>query len=90
MMTAATLAAAVPFAGAQESADYADCVPVADLTAVPLGATYLKVYTVGANRYEELWYETNGIEGLQSSSAAACGGPADELGFRSCTGRWCA
>lgn len=88
MIAATTLAAAVPFAGAQ-NADYEGCTPVRDLGALPLAGTYFKVYQDGMNRYEEMWYEVNGIDGLQTSSAAACGGPADELAFRHCVGRWC-
>lgn len=70
--------------------DWEGCVPVYDARAVYVtGGYYVLSYSMGTNRYTETWQETNGIGGLQTSSAHACGGTADTLMSRTCAGRFC-
>lgn len=81
---------ALPFAAPASAGDWDGCTPVSDPRAVSVApGVYVLTYSKGMNTYTETWQEDNGIAGLQTSSAAACGGASDFLVNRACAGRFC-
>lgn len=85
--TVLLLATAVPFVPV---ASAWVCVPAqdADAPVVTAGSTtyYLRTYGTSAYRITELWHETNGERGLQTTAGMSCGGRADRMVSSACTG----
>jgi hypothetical protein len=80
----ATLATLAPGATAWR------CVAAEDQTATTLGVGvetyYNRLYQHTSYHVEELWQETNGEEGLQTSAGMSCVGSADRLVDSACIG----
>jgi hypothetical protein len=68
---------------------FSSCKAASDPDAIYVAetGTYERVYQSGAVRYVEIWQETNGLAGLQTSRGMACMGPADTLLASACVGR---
>ena len=89
------LACLIPVAGAEEAEDDAllaewRCVPAKDAraTVIAQGSTiyYQLVYPNQGYYIEELWRESNGDGGLQTSAGMSCTGRADTLVASQCVG----
>lgn len=94
-MAATTLLAALaPLAAAEDADQPVDaswrCVPGVDRTATVVstdGATYYEKLYQNSNYYiQEIWQETNGEAGLQTSAGMSCVGKADKLVRSVCVG----
>jgi hypothetical protein len=66
------------------------CVPAEDQSASTIGAGvetyYNKLYSSSSARVEEVWQETNGEPGLQTSTGMSCVAQADRLVQSVCVG----
>lgn len=87
----ALLAAMVPVAGAEDELDTAwICVSAKDGAAVAFAVAsntyYQKLYPNGGYYIEEIWQESNGQPGLQTSAGMSCNGKADKMLSRACMG----
>ena len=94
LATTTLLLAVTPFAGATDDAEPIDaeyrCIPGQDLTATAVTVTgstfYNRIYSGGTYYFEELWQESNGESGLQTSAGMSCVGKSDKLVRFTCIG----
>jgi hypothetical protein len=93
LATTALLAVLTPVAGAEDDEALVvewRCVPAQDARATIIqqaGATYYQLVYPNQGYYiEELWKESNGEGGLQTSAGMSCVGRADTLVFNQCVG----
>lgn len=91
LATTALLATIAPVVGAEEETIVEwHCVPAADARATALtqgSTTYYQVVYANQGYYiEEIWKETNGERGLQTSAGMSCIGRADAIVSSQCLG----
>lgn len=86
-LTGALLATLVPLAPGVAAWT---CVPAQDQTATLVGVGvetyYNRLYSSSSAKVEEVWQETNGEPGLQTSDGMSCVGKADRLVQTICVG----